>query len=221
MRLYQRGNHLILYSEDVDDVSVVLLDFSLENLDNLPNDNSGNVLFNENVIRDRFDVFNANSRPKRVFHRNTVTFLNDLNNTTRGFDNSNDVINGQGGNDTLTGLSGDDLLRGESGDDRLDGGAGDDILQGGKGNDYLDGGAGFDQFLLYKTGTDIIGDFKIGEDIVVLPDTITLNEVDITHRIGAMGKVDTIVAHKNGEVLAVLEGIEASKEEIFPDETNP
>jgi len=47
----------------------------------------------------------------KVFNQDTVTFLNDLDNDTKGWDDSNDVINGQGGNDTLTGLSGDDILR--------------------------------------------------------------------------------------------------------------
>jgi hypothetical protein len=33
-------------------------------------------------------------------------FSNDLNNNIAGFDNSDDVINGQGGNDIINGLSG-------------------------------------------------------------------------------------------------------------------
>ncbi|MEB3293280.1 MAG: calcium-binding protein, partial [Synechococcales bacterium] len=64
--------------------------------------------------------------------------LNDLDNKVKGFDNSDDVINGQGGNDILWGLSGDDLLRGGTGDDLLVGGAGIDQLDGGEGSDTAD-----------------------------------------------------------------------------------
>jgi Ca2+-binding RTX toxin-like protein len=78
-----------------------------------------------------------------------VLFVNDLNNNVFGFDNSDDVINGQGGNDLLDGLSGNDLLRGGTGNNTLNGGAGDDTLRvdssigdnllgGGHGNDFLD-----------------------------------------------------------------------------------
>ncbi|MHC5732359.1 MAG: calcium-binding protein, partial [Nostoc sp.] len=95
-----------------------------------------------------FDVFNANSTQRTIFNKNTVTFLNDLNNNVNGFDNSADVINGQGGDDRIDGKSGNDLLRGATGNDTLVGGAGNDILIGGTGSNNLSGGAGNDIFLV-------------------------------------------------------------------------
>jgi Ca2+-binding RTX toxin-like protein len=80
----------------------------------------GNTLFDgQTSITERYDVIDANSTQTTLSQRNSVTFLNDLNSTVTGFDNSDDVINGQGDNDTLNGKEGNDLLRGGAGDDRL------------------------------------------------------------------------------------------------------
>ncbi|MBX9256605.1 calcium-binding protein [Desmonostoc muscorum CCALA 125] len=140
---------------------VILKNFALENLDNLSKStgasvDSGNIIFDgQTTITDSFDVFNANSTQSTIFNKNTVTFLNDLNNNVNGFDDSDDVINGQGGNDIIDGKSGNDLLRGGGGNDTLIGGTGNDtliagtndgyggepstaeILSGGDGNDFL------------------------------------------------------------------------------------
>jgi Ca2+-binding RTX toxin-like protein len=81
----------------------------------------------------------------------------------KGLDNSNDLINGQGGHDTLSGLSGNDILRADSGNDhvyggagndRIDGGSGNDRLHGEAGNDRIDGGSGSD-WLAGGTGSDV------------------------------------------------------------------
>ncbi|MEH2289026.1 MAG: calcium-binding protein [Nostoc sp.] len=146
---------------------IILKNFKLENLDNLPAISSrpaiGNILFDgQTSITDSFDVFNANSTQTNLFNKNTVTFLNDLDNNIIGLDNSNDVVNGQAGNDKIDGLSGNDLLRGGTGhdtliggkgDDSLQGGEGDDLLKGGEGNDSLQGGEG-DDFLWGDAGND-------------------------------------------------------------------
>ncbi|MEH2390507.1 MAG: calcium-binding protein, partial [Nostoc sp.] len=170
---------------------VILQNFPLENLDNLST--LGNILFDgQSSIRDSFDVFDANSTQSSIFNKNTVTFLNDLNNNVNGFDNSADVINGQGGNDYINGKSGNDLLRGGDGNDTLVGSAGDDILIGGKGsnnlsggagndilivgnndayehNDILYGGSGNDQFIYQTDSTDnTIIDFNPSDDKLVL-----------------------------------------------------
>jgi len=114
----------------------IILNIALENLDNLTKStgatvNAGNILFNgQTKITDSFDVFDANSTRTTIFKKNTVTFLNELNNNVKGFDNSDDVINGQGGNDIINGKGGNDLLRGGDGDDTLIGGAGNDTLIG-------------------------------------------------------------------------------------------
>ncbi|MEH2285014.1 MAG: calcium-binding protein [Nostoc sp.] len=158
--LTQNGSNLEITFEDRYGAKVILQNFKLENLDNLPATSSrsaiGNILFDgQTSITDSFDVFDANSTQTNLFNKNTVTFLNELNNNITGFDNSNDVVNGQGGNDKIDGLSGNDLLRGGTGNDTLIGGEGDDTLNGGTGNDTLNGGEG-DDSLYGGTGNDLL-----------------------------------------------------------------
>ncbi len=174
---------------------VILKNFVLENLDN-HRTNSGasanvtNVLFNGESFApsyDVLDVLDANSTRTTVFKKNTTTFLNDLDNEVSGYEDSDDVINGQGGNDYLRGRDGKDTLRGGAGKDVLLGGSnndllvgdgGSDYLDGGKGNDFLAGGAGIDKFVFNteatfstEAGVDIIEDFNIAVDKVVLDKT--------------------------------------------------
>ncbi|MFN6537616.1 MAG: beta strand repeat-containing protein [Nostoc sp. EkiNYC01] len=166
--LTQNGNNLEITFEGLsNDNKVILQNFKLENLDNLAATSSqpaiGNILFDgETSISDSFDVFDADSTQTSIFNRNTVTFLNDLDNNITGFDNSNDVINGQGGDDTIDGKSGNDILRGGAGNDTLDGGMGNDTLIGGVGNDILDGGTGNDT-LIGGVGNDTL-DGGTGDD---------------------------------------------------------
>ncbi|MEH2141289.1 beta strand repeat-containing protein [Nostoc sp.] len=166
--LTQNGNNLEITFEGLEEYhfTLILQNFALENLENLSTStgatvNSGNILFDgQSSITDSFDVFNSNSTQSTIFNLNTVTFLNDLDNNVNGFDNSDDVINGQGGDDKIDGLSGNDLLRGGAGNNTLNGGTGDDklnvdyslgnnLLNGDDGNDSLtassynyDGGEG-------------------------------------------------------------------------------
>lgn len=101
-----------------------------------------------------------------------------------------DLLDGQGGNDQLRGRAGDDLLlggdgndllRGGRGDDLLDGGADNDRLRGGKGEDTMIGGSGddelrggadVDRFVFDPSnlveGDDLVEDFAVGEDLLVL-----------------------------------------------------
>ncbi|MBN3951578.1 MAG: hypothetical protein HWQ38_35955 [Nostoc sp. NMS7] len=157
MLLTKNGSNLEIGFENIYDINegvsyprVILQNFALENLDNLSEStgatvNLGNIEFDgQTSITDSFDVFNANSTQSSVFKKNTVTFLNDLSNNVNGFDNSDDVINGQGGDDIINGLSGNDILRGGAGNDTLNGGAGNDTLNGGAGNDILNDSLGND-----------------------------------------------------------------------------
>ncbi|MEH1805280.1 calcium-binding protein [Nostoc sp.] len=142
--LIQNGNDLEITFEGNTNTVVILQNFKLENLENLKasggNPPLGNILFDgQNSITDSFNVLNSNSTDTSLGIKNTVTFLNDLNNNITGLEDSNDVVNGQGGNDKIDGLSGNDLLRGGAGDDTLIGGAGNDSLIGGTGNDSLVG----------------------------------------------------------------------------------
>jgi Ca2+-binding RTX toxin-like protein len=150
--LTQNGNNLEIsfeshpYKTQFFGAKVILQNFALENLDNLSKSTGatvdlGNIVFDgQTSVSDSFDVFNANSTQSAIFNKNTVTFLNDLNNNVSGFDNSDDVINGQGGDDIIDGKSGNDLLRGGMGNDTLIGGAGDDTLIDDTGNNSLVGG---------------------------------------------------------------------------------
>ncbi|MFN6528980.1 DUF4347 domain-containing protein [Nostoc sp. ChiSLP03a] len=194
--LTQNGSNLEITFEGVADDKVILENFPLEKLDNLST--LGNILFDgQSSISDSFDVFDANSTQSTIFNKNTVTFLNDLNNNVNGYDNSADVINGLGGDDRIDGKSGNDLLRGGAGNDTLLGGTGNDTLIGGAGkdsviggagddiffverknpfedNDILTGGSGHDQFV-YKTLTyygEAITDFNQSEDKLVLTDLL-------------------------------------------------
>ncbi|MBD2680481.1 calcium-binding protein [Nostoc paludosum FACHB-159] len=161
--LNQNGNNLEITFEKTFVSKVILQNFALENLDNLAQ--VGNILFDgQTSITDSFDVFDANSTQSKVFKKNTVTFLNDLNNNVNGFDNSDDVINGQGGNDIIDGKSGNDLLRGNAGNNTLIGGSGNDtldavyltgdnLLNGGSGNDSLSASGRFSGYDLAGYGS--------------------------------------------------------------------
>jgi CSLREA domain-containing protein len=165
--LTQNVNNLEITFEGVADDKIILQNFPLENLDNLSS--LGNILFDgESSIRDSFDVFNANSTQSTIFNKNTVTFLNDLNNNINGFDNLDDVINGQGGDDRIDGKSGNDILRGGGGNDTLIGGVGNDILVGGGGQNSLIGGVGDDTLVGGGGQNSLIG--GAGNDILFTSD---------------------------------------------------
>lgn len=171
--LTQEGSDLRLSFEGVPGTGAILRDFALEDLDNLPG-GEGNIRFDGNeTIQDSFDVFNADSTQRRVFNHNTVTFLNELDNTVQSFADSDDVINGQSGDDEILGLSGDDLLRG---------GAGDDILNGGLGSDVKTGGLGADTF---RFGADLIAS---GGDADVITDFEAIDRIDFSGFLGAGGE---------------------------------
>ncbi|MBD2616014.1 calcium-binding protein [Nostoc punctiforme FACHB-252] len=147
--LTQNGNSLEISFEGVyfpplSITKVILQNFKLEDLDNLKASGSrpaiGNIIFNgQTSITDSFNVLDANSTDTSIGIKNTVTFFNDLDNNITALDNSDDVVNGQGGNDIINGLSGNDLLRGGTGNDTLIGGAGNDTLVGNAGNNLLSG----------------------------------------------------------------------------------
>jgi len=193
MLLTQEGADLVVGFEGVPNTGVRLSNFALANLENVPT-GVGNVLFNGDASsQDSFDVVNADANPTRVFNKNTVTFLNDLDNNTQGYEGSNDVINGQGGNDTLTGLSGNDILR------------------GGAGNDVLTGGTGADQFWIASNGlpqgADTITDFVGGVDVIGIggiPGVTGFENLTLTQN-GA----DTVI-NAGGQDLATLTGIQTT-----------
>nr|MDZ8005914.1 calcium-binding protein [Nostoc sp. DedSLP05] len=158
MLLTQNGTNLEITFEGklaLADTKVILQNFKLEDLENLKASGTrpaiGNILFDEDTsIVDSFNVLDANSTDTSIGIKNTVTFLNDLDNNITGLDNSNDVINGQGGNDKIDGLGGDDLLRGGTGNNTLIGGIGNDTLYAS--GYYRDEIAGFNYY--YVSGNN-------------------------------------------------------------------
>lgn len=197
--LTQADSDLVIGFEGIPDLAVRLQDFDLEDLDNLrqstgASDDVGNILFDgQTTLLDSFDVVNADQNPEQVFKSNAITFLNDLDNKTTGLNDSNDVINGQGGKDELTGLSGDDILR------------------GGDGDDILTGGAGLDQFWVtsgaMSEGMDTITDFVVGTDVIGIAG---LSEVTGFDALGITQSGADAVISALGQDLATLTGIQAN-----------
>ncbi|MCK8482939.1 hypothetical protein MUY21_02720 [Aliiroseovarius sp. S2029] len=116
-----------------------------------------------------------------------------------------DLIDGQAGSDTIQGGLGNDTILGGVGDDNLDGGADNDTITGGAGVDVMIGGAGADQFIFsLGDGNDIIEDFTVGEDLLVLEGGVTitgLSELDV----GGDASLDTVVELSSGEEIALLD----------------
>ncbi len=96
-----------------------------------------------------------------------------------GGGNGRDYLYGEDGDDLLIagdvdysalyGDAGNDTLIGGTGQDKLYGGDGNDVLIGGAGRDNMTGGAGIDQFVFEEgSGRDVIQDFNVAEDKIVL-----------------------------------------------------
>lgn len=95
-------------------------------------------------------------------------------------EDGNDAIYGNWGRDAIAGNSGNDSLYGGQEDDTLIGGVGDDWLSGDLGQDVLTGEAGRDRFVLSVASgdadpnrADVLTDFEIGVDQLVLADGLT------------------------------------------------
>lgn len=118
-----------------------------------------------------------------------------------------DYLNGGNGVDTLYGLGGHDLLVGGNGNDSLYGGNGNDALAGGHGGDYLEGGSGADLFVFGKGGgEDVITDFEVGVDRLVLQDGIGVKNAFIAD-VDQDGEDDLVIAFTNGGGAVALLGV--------------
>ncbi|TAG94906.1 MAG: hypothetical protein EAZ09_12465 [Oscillatoriales cyanobacterium] len=140
----------------------------------------------------------------------------DLGNDYLDGSQRDDSLYGGKGNDTLLGGNGDDVLMGDRGSDSLIGGEGNDTLYGGKGNDTLSGslgndcligGLGRDRFLLsINSDIDIITDFEVGQDLLVLGSGLNFSRLLITQE-----NTSTFIRlSTTGEILASLNGVTAS-----------
>jgi Ca2+-binding RTX toxin-like protein len=136
----------------------------------------------------------------------------------------NDIVYGGSGNDRVYGQWGDDMLWGDSGNDFVFGGVGSDTLEGGTGNDMLMGGDGADRFVFNPNrageGYDVIADFKLGTDKIVLstaavlastpgllaesgdPNAFETTDLDASSLWGlsASADGDILVTHPNGMI---------------------
>jgi Ca2+-binding RTX toxin-like protein len=116
----------------------------------------------------------------------------------------NDLLLGGDGNDVLLGGDGNDKLDGGNGNDILNGGAGDDFLNGGAGDDTLIGGLGNDVFLLNPSfGSDIITDFRQGEDLIGLTSGLSFAQLSIS----SSNNETLITLTETNELLAKLNGV--------------
>jgi hypothetical protein len=125
----------------------------------------------------------------------------------------NDSLNGGEGNDLLLGGDGNDVLLGGDGNDKLDGGNVNDILNGGAGEDFLNGGAGddivtggegSDLFVLNPSfGSDIIMDFRKGEDLIGLTSGLSFDRLSIS----SSNNETLITLTDTNELLAKLKGV--------------
>jgi len=120
-------------------------------------------------------------------------------------DEGQDTLCGGDDNDTLHGGKDDDLLKGCSGDDLLLGEMGNDSLVGGNGNDTLTGGEGNNYFVLeFNSGEDVITDFQVGQDNLVLAEGLTLSSLQIN------AEGDNTVITLNSEIIATLVNVDAA-----------
>ena len=130
----------------------------------------------------------------------------------------NDLLNGELGDDSLYGNIGSDTLDGGDGNDSLYGGQendiligsnGDDLLLGDLGNDLLNGGAGIDRFVLkLGAGSDTIGDFTEGEDLLGLSAGLTYANLTITS-----GNNATLIS-AGDQLLTLLNGVQTGSTDI-------
>ena len=119
----------------------------------------------------------------------------------------NDLLFGNNENDVICGDIGNDMLYGGKGNDILSGGAGDDFLSGDMGDDTLTGGSGNDVFFLTQSsGTDIITDFRKGEDLIGLNPGLSFNQLSII----SSNNQTLISVTGTGQLLAKLNGVAAN-----------
>jgi Ca2+-binding RTX toxin-like protein len=95
-------------------------------------------------------------------------------------------------------------LYGGNGNDILSGGAGDDFLSGDVGDDTLSGGSGSDVFFLNQSlGSDIITDFRKGEDLIGLNSDLSFAQLSIS----SSNNETLITVTDTGQLLAKLNGV--------------
>jgi Ca2+-binding RTX toxin-like protein len=97
-------------------------------------------------------------------------------------------------------------MYGGKGNDIISGGAGDDFLSGDVGDDTLSGGEGSDVFSLNQSlGSDIITDFRKGEDLIGLNSDLSFAQLSIS----SSNNETLISVTDTNQLLATLNGVGA------------
>ena len=118
----------------------------------------------------------------------------------------NDLLFGDNENDAICGDIGNDTMYGGQGNDIFSGGAGDDFLSGDVGDDTLSGGSGSDVFFLNQSlGSDIITDFRKGEDLIGLNSDLSFDQLSII----SSNNETLISVTDTNQLLATLNGVVA------------
>ena len=120
-----------------------------------------------------------------------------------------DTLGAGAGDDSVLGNKGGDLIFAYDGDDMVDAGLGNDIVYSGEGSDTLFGGQGADSFVFeledFEDGsTDVISDFELGEDKLVI---LGLGAEDAIAFDTSTGGITV-----NGEEIIVLENTSTPEE---------
>ena len=146
--------------------------------------------------------------------------------TTDGFGNNDDLNNieniiGSESADNLTGDDQDNKLTGRGGNDTIGGGVGNDYLVGLAGVDVLRGNAGADNFVFVtpEEGGDIIEDFEVGTDKILIvgatfPGELSggnVAESDSQFAIGQATTAEHRFIYNNGELLFDSDGAGGSE----------
>ncbi|MGS4886883.1 calcium-binding protein [Roseibium sp. MB-4] len=117
------------------------------------------------------------------------------------------------GDDTDNELIGDvanNLLNGGAGSDTIDGGDGIDLLNGGADDDVLTGGAGSDVFVLdVGGGNDLITDFNVAEDVLLLDDASGITSFEELLAAATINESGDVVL-SIGEDSVTLQGISST-----------
>lgn len=142
------------------------------------------------------------------------TILGGRGNDSLYGDAGDDYLNGNRERDTLFGGAGNDSIYGGQDNDSLLGEEGNDTLLGNLGADTLTGGDGQDRFVIARTtgGTnlqdaDVITDYRPGQDLILLGDSLTVENLRFTAGTGDQQGNLIIQLQETNEFLLILQGV--------------